>query len=336
MTVSTQTNERKKKPLKGIYGEIPSRPVHLSHKSECINEDYAAGKAILKDEIIYMDLADKEAKIPIKSVLPKGESPCPVIIFLSDEADIPNRFLPIEEIIDRGYGIISLFVNDISENDGNFKTKICGKIARSRKRKDAAGKIAVWAWALMRALDYATDSDEIDNGKIILAGQGIYARAAMLAAAFDERVSFVIANGIGSYPPTCSERISQRGTVVRDYPYLYSPSFVNDPFGDELCDLLSGCHSRRILMGSAEDGYSNPSYEIECIYSATSESNSKICDMQKEIPTAPLRINKGNISYHLRSGTDYFSREDWNIYLDEIDKKVGKSWFFDNSCLLFT
>lgn len=317
MNKSDSTPEAIRKTLDKIYGRIPPRPEHLSHKNECINEDYAAGKATYKNVEILLEIGGKETIMPIKSVIPKGKLSCPVIVYLSDEENIPNRFLPVEEIIDRGYGIISLFINDISENDGNFKTKISGKIARSRKKKDAAGKIAVWAWALMRVVDYLCNTDDIDKDKIILAGHGIFARATMLAAAFDERVKYVIANGISSYPPTYSAKNAQSCITVRDYPHLYCPSFINEPFGEEFYTLMWSCSSRNILIGASEDGYmSNPSYEINCITELYSEETK----MQKEFLTAPMQIDKENISYHLRSGTDYFSREDWNIYLNFIDK----------------
>ncbi len=333
MTASTQTKKIGEKLLKSIYGEFPPHPVHLSHKNKCINEVYIAGKAIYKEEKIILDLGDKEEVLLIKVVIPKSKLPCPVIIYLSDKGDIPNRFLPLEEIIDRGYGIISVCIDDVAENNGDFKSKICGKIARSRKKKDASGKISVWGWALMRAVDYVSDAEDIDKDTIILAGHGIFSRATMLAGAFDERVKYVIANGIGSYPPTYCVKRAQNGMTVKDFPYLYCPAFVNEPSGDELYALLCGCKDKQVLIGSAEDGYSNHLDEISCIYSVESEHSEK---KEKEIPTAPMRINVGSIYYHLRSGTDYFSREDWNIYLDFIDEKIGKKQIIDNNCLHFS
>lgn len=172
----------------------------------------------------------------------------------------------------------------------------------------------------MRAIDYAHNVEEIDNEGIILAGHGIFGRAAALAAAYDNRASFVIANGLGSYPPPYSDKIPQTGMTVRDCPYLYSPSFINDPYGDEYYALLQGCQHVKLMLGSACDGYgSNQSYEVEAIFSVTSDACAK---ENKEILTAPFCLEIGNISYHMRFGSDYFSREDWNIYLDFVDKST--------------
>ena len=319
-TDKTKTN---KKLLREIYGEFPLRPVHLDYENVYFNENYAAGKAVFIEKKLILDLSEKNSELVVKMIMPKDDLPCPTIIYLSDEKHIPNKFLPVEEIIDRGYGIISICADDIAENNGNFKTKIASKIARSRKKKDAAGKIAIWAWALMRAVDFSCESAEINKTKIILSAHGIYARAAMLAAALDERVNYVIANGLGCYPPLYSEKNHKTACGMKDYPYLYCPSFVNEPFGDEYYALLEGCCNTKILIGEAEDGYGcDPLIELSYVSSALVESGYDKIDIPKEIPTAPFQINAGNISYHLRSGTDYFSREDWNIYLDFIDKSL--------------
>ena len=323
MRKSTDNTEAIKKLLREIYGEIPPRPVHLDYENKYFNENYAAGKAVFIEKNIILDLGEKNAEITVKTVMPKGNLPCFTIIYLSDEEHIPNRFLPVEEIIDRGYGIISIFADDIAESNNNFKLKLASKIARSRRKKDAASKTAIWAWALMRAVDLAYEGAEIDRSKIILASHGIYSRATMLAAALDERVSYVIANGLSCYPPLYSEENPKTAECVRDYPYLYCPAFVSEPFGDEYSALLEGCSHTNILIGEAEDGYGcDPMNDAKHISTILAKNGCDKLEMTKEIPTAPIQIDRGNISYHLRAGTDYFSREDWNIYLDFIDKSL--------------
>lgn len=323
-----------------IYGEIPPRPIHLSCAVECSDTEFAAGKATMRGQILILDLGERKITLPFTSVIPNCGSGCPAIINFTTERGIPNKYLPAEELVDRGYAIFSLCMDDVSGNDGNFKSGLCSHIARSRKRKSSAGKLAVWAWAIMRVVDYVCDLECIDKSAVIVAGHGICARAAMLAAGFDERIGYVIANGASSYPVPYSCERPQSGITVRDFPHLYCPAFAEDPFGDEYFCLLSLLAPRCILIGSAEDGeHFEPEEEYGYLISLSKEYYLPCgltgLDRHKDIPTAPLHTGGGEISYHIRSGADYFSREDWNIYLDFIDAKFGKNQDFDNSDLHF-
>lgn len=237
-----------------IYGEIPKRPIHLDYKVKSADESFAAGKSALIEYEILMELADRTVAMPLTAVIPKGKSNIPAIITLTDQGGVPNKFLPAEEIIDRGYAILQIDAREVAENNGDFKTRICGHIARSRKRKAAAGKIAVWAFAVMRAVDLVCDLEIIDKDAICVSGQGILGRAGMLAAAFDTRIGYIIANGIASYPPPYSDKIPKSGITVRDFPYLYCPALADKPAGDEYTLLLSAIAPRRVMVGYAEDG----------------------------------------------------------------------------------
>ena len=308
-----------------IYGEIPPKPTHLTLKIEYVDANFAASKARLSNHNILLEIEDKKIPFQVISVIPSSNVKHPAIIFLNSENGIPNKYLPIEELIDRGYAIFSVKMDDVAEPNGNFKAKICGHIARSRRKKSSAGKIAVWAWTILRTLDLVCDLDEINKDFIALAGHGVGARAAMLAAGYDERAGFVIANCIRTYPTTYSEKYPKSSATVRDFPYLYCPAFVENPIGDEYSTLLKLCSSKRVMIGCAEDG---DCFDEKIEYSYLSALKSTCED--RKIPATSESNRSGEISYHNRPGSDYFSRGDWNIYLDFIDEKLRESLEFDN------
>ena len=291
--------------IERIYGKIPKRPVHLSRKSESIDPSFAAGKATFSEDKLIIDLGEKEVFLPFISVIPKSTSPLPAIIYLDYENTIPNKFLPAEEIIDRGYAVFSACIKDIADNSPNFKSGISRQVGGSRRRRLSPGKIALWAWVAIRLAEYISDLDCIDKEKIIVAGHGILARAAMLAGGSCEEIKYIIANCITENPMPFSRKCDKSGTTVRDFSYLYSPHFAEEPLEDELESLLSFAKSKTLLLGFAQDS--------DCILPVKG---------QKDILTAPCCIWEDDFSYHIRSGTEYFSREDWNIYLDFIDKKA--------------
>lgn len=307
-----------------IYGRLPERPVHLSCETESLDPNFAAGKATLYRAKLRMDLGDKEACIPFLYAIPKSDIPLPAIIYLSYEKEMPNKFLPAEEIIDRGYAIFSFCIDDVSDNSPNFKSGIARHISESRRKRLSPGKISLWAWVALRTAEYAGDLEAIDKGKIIFAGHGILARSALLASGNSEKCRYAIANCVSENPIPFSRKWSKSGLTVRDFAYLYSPAFADEPDADELDALLDMTADKTLLLGFSEESECVPSYDYvkEIRERTASSSHFATENKQNEIPAAPLRIEKVDLSYHIRRGCDYFSREDWNIYLDFIDKKA--------------
>ena len=307
-----------------IYGTLPERPVHLSCESKSFDPSFAAGKATFCKANLILDLGDKEIYLPFISVIPKAKNPLPAIIYLSYEREIPNRFLPAEEIIDRGYAIFSLFIDDVTKNSPDFKSGIARHIAQTRRKKLASGKIGLWAWAAMRLAEYVCDLEFIDKDKIIIAGHGILARSALLASGNSEKCRYVIANCITEAPTPFSKNCRKSGLTVRDYSYLYSPAFADEPDIDEFEALIKISSDEHLLLGFSEESNCVPSYNYLEKLRRGGEISPNFApeNMQNEIPTATQCINDGDFSYHVRCGSDYFSREDWNIYLDFIDENT--------------
>lgn len=285
--------------IEGIYGEMPKRPEHLSVKTESCDPNFAAGKATLKKQALIIDLGNGEATLSFTTIVPNTEEPCPAIINLGFESNLPNRFLPAEEIIDRGYGIFHLSIEDISENNANFKSGIASDIARSRRKKSAPGKLTVYAWAMARTLESLINYKGIDKENIILCGHGIAAVSALIAANYERNVNFVIAND--PFAPFSGLSKSQ---LASQMAHLFCPAYADDPTDDPIKHLLTGCKSRQVLIGSAtEKPFFNSEYE-------------------KEITDVTNQISKSSLFYYTRSGGEYFSRDDWNKYLDYIDSKI--------------
>lgn len=273
-----------------IYGEMPERPVHLSYKVKSTDEGFAAGKATWREVNIELDFGEREATLPITAVIPKTEAPCPAIVYIGNEDRVPNKFLPVEEIIDRGYAVINICTGVVSKNNADFKSGLCKYIAKGRRRKNAPGKIALWAWGAQRAVDYLSNLDGIDKKKIAVAGHGATAIAALLLAAEDGRIGYVIAND-----PFAT--FGQSSGL--DAPYLFCPAYAEESVGDGIRELLTLCADKRVMLGSARDrAFADGEGERRII------SESGISDY----------------AYHSRAGGEYFSREDWNNYLDFFDK----------------
>jgi hypothetical protein len=63
---------------------------------------------------------------------------------------------------------------------------------------DTCGTIGAWAWGLQRAVDYLVTAPSIDPRRIVVMGHSRLGKAALLAAAFDERIALAIPHQAGA------------------------------------------------------------------------------------------------------------------------------------------
>ena len=283
-----------------IYGEIPQKPLHLDYKTSYCDENFAAGRATFREIEVIMEIGAKKAILPFTAVIPRSLRPCPAIISIDHEDFVPNKFLPAEEIVQRGYAIFSFCYEHVATNDANFKTGLTRYVAKSRKKKNAPGKLAIIAWAAMRIADFAISLNSVDSENLIISGHGMLGKAALLTAAFDERFKYVIANDSIAFG--CGKSAAEMA-VSKDYLFCtdYAESNESRNENSEHILLLNSCAPRCILVGSSEDDpRSDPDAEREAIAS----------------------LGENDFThFHTRHGTHYLSRDDWKEYLDFIDKK---------------
>ena len=204
-----------KPSLEEVFGKMPAPPLHLSVRPISVNCEFLDGSASLKEMEMELEFESGIARLPFTLVIPKSNLPRPAVVLISKEEGFKER--AIEWVI-KGYAVFSIYFKDISENNGNFKSGISTYIAPTRRKKSSAGKVAIWAWAATRALEYAEVLDEISKDKIGVVGDGILALSAVMAEGECERFSFASAT---SMPELTAK-------FVRSNPHLFSPSYSNN------------------------------------------------------------------------------------------------------------
>lgn len=309
-----------KESVEYIYGDMPKRPLHLSTKTDSCDKTFAAGKAELRKEAMYIEIEDKLLSLPFVSVVPRKGGVIPSIIMTSESGEIPNKHLPAEEIIDRGYAIYLVKASDVCELSDK-KAGLYSKLVSSRRKRNTPGKIAVMAWALERLGEHVCSLEYTEKSRVALAGHGIFARVALLAGE-RSNATHIIANGATALPIPFTKDIPRSGFTVKNLPQLYSPAFVEEPVYDELKELLRSTKTKKVLLGSAEEGDgASIEYESSIIGEIIPTLMEKTA--KRKAPIKALWQDE-SCSYHVRSGVDYFSRDDWKIYLDYIDNNPAK------------
>src|SRR5207244_13609545 len=90
-----------------------------------------------------------------------------------------------------------------------------------------SGAIAAWAWGLRRAVDYLVTAPHIDPKRIAVVGHSGNGKAAIVAAAFDDRIALVIPHQAG-----CGGTSPSRGTVGESVKQIndHFPHWFNSQF----------------------------------------------------------------------------------------------------------
>ena len=252
-----------------VYGRLPPKPDEMVFEvtSEKMSEDRFATTRI------YRQYFRKDRTGPVVdwfvAVPRQGKGRVPVFLHLNyaglDKvaAGYTNHYrLPWDLLIANGYAFMSAKYTQItsdggarSEKTGGIYNGVCelwGK--RDPKATDNPGTLIIWAWGLMRGLDLAFEIPEIDAKRNVVIGSSRLGKAALLAAAYDERFTVCVPNQTGA----CGVQLMKRnyGETAKgqrySLPHWYCRAYwkyMDDPKTQPFDQhLLLACVAPRCLL----------------------------------------------------------------------------------------
>ena len=317
-----------------IYGCLPKRPDHLSVELVSEESRFCAGKAPLKVLKFNLTFGDKVWSFPVNAVIPKSDKKLPAFVSINFHEEVSNRYLPMEEVIDSGFAVFSFCYHDVTRDNDDLNDGVAKFLSPKRRCLNSPGKIAMWAWAAMRVMDYVQTLDTIDLDNVAVIGHSRLGKTALLAAAFDERFKYAISNDSG-----CTGASMTRGKVGEDicaitnrFPVWfckryskYATDVKKLPLDQNFLAALVA--PRHLLIGSAsDDTWADPKSEFITAY--VTDKVYKLyglCGLVydgDEIPTAKTVLDEGHICYQIRHGEHYLGREDWSVYMNYIKKHM--------------
>jgi pimeloyl-ACP methyl ester carboxylesterase len=140
---------------------------------------------------------------------------------------------PVTEILNRGHNFVTFAESDMAA-DSSLHEGVGVKGAMSptfKDKKRSWGVLMAWAWGYMRAMDYLEDAKGINPQRVIAVGHSRRGKAALLAAAYDERFPAVIPHQSGT-----GGTALMRGSEKRETPHMMTNgwigySFIQEPDG---------------------------------------------------------------------------------------------------------
>lgn len=328
--------EKRKDEIKRIlceeeYGYFPKEHVPISIKvlEEDVNS-FCRGTAIFRKILLTLNFNEEKVSFPVNISIPKQNKPSPTFLYISFYESFTNKHLPVEEICDQGFAVISFYYKDVSSDDENYSDGLSKHFYKNEKQRNF-GKILVWSWAAMHVMDYIQNLNEIDKQNIAIVGHSRLGKTALLTGAFDERFKYTISNNSGQSGAAisrkkCGEKIKN---ICERFPYWFCSNYAKYSDNEDILPfdqhyLLSLIAPRNLYVASSSlDKWADPNSEfLACVATTPVYElyNKKGLVCNDEYPNSNTKLLDGSIGYHMREGWHYLSRHDWNIFIEYINK----------------
>ena len=282
-----------------------------------------AGKAIKQEIELSFETPNGEFSFPFTLAVPKAVPKAPVFVYINFRPDFPDRYLPVEEIIDNGFAVAVFYYKDVTDDSANLD-----KLATMypRDEKTGWGKIGMWAFAASRILDYLETRDDIDCTRACVSGHSRLGKTALWCGAQDERFAMVISNCSGcSGAAITRDKIGESvDRIAQVFPYWFCGNYQawrcresEMPFDQHM--LLALVAPRKLYVASAEeDAWADPESEFLCCVAASEAwTVNRVAGLvtPNAMPEMNVPLHEGGICYHVRTGSHYHSRTDWLYHM---------------------
>ncbi len=338
-----------------VYGVVPqAAPRDVQRRT--IDSAALGGTARL--ELLTVSLGQTMTDTPLDVALlaPAGEGPFPLIImsdFCGLDSDIDPRLPapiwrpercrtqlgraltrlshgdailrpPLRAMIERGYAVAVFYAGDVAPDDPVlFREAQINRGAGSAK----SGAIADWASLYLSAFDALRIDPRISPAHIAFWGHSRYGKAALLAAALDNRVGAVIANQSGTFGATLSSATRGETTaqIVRRFPHWFPDSLASSVTqrsmdGLDQHMLLALLAPRPVLLGNAGlDRWSDPAASFAAARAA-SEVYGLFGSAGLVQPSMRQPDLSADIAFYVRPGGHGVRSSDWSTALDFLDQ----------------
>jgi dienelactone hydrolase len=261
----------------------------------------------------------------------------PGTVVKSEQRGVHAEKWQIEAVLARGFATATAWCHDLCPDRvdglGENVPALFGTGGTEQRAGDAWGAMGVWAWGLSRAMDYISTDAELDARRVAVHGFSRLGKAALWAAAQDERFAMVVSIESGCGGAALSKRIYGEtvGIINRNFPHWFAKNFRR--YDDREAHLPVDQHQLLALMAprplyvasAAGDQWSDPRGEFlsaqgaEPVYALFGKKGLGV----KTMPDLDTPVG-ATIGYHNRTGKHNVTAYDWAQFLSFAEARLRR------------
>ena len=306
-----------------LFGRLPA----CEYTWQCTQEFeeqhyYLGGKGLIR--VVRMDVTvnGKPFSWRFHYSLPKCDKPVPLFLQIGFSPRLPFATIPVEEINGGGFGLAFFDYQQVSTDDDDFTSGLSALFyPDGRRGPHDGGKIALWSWASSRIMDYLCTVPEIDHHRVTVIGHSRLGKTALWAGARDERFCGVAAiqSGCGGAAIARQNTGETVASITEHFPFWFAPAYAAYADREEAMPfdqhfLAAMAAPRKLYISSAAgDLWADPLGEWLCCHAVSPvyELLGRGGVQPSAAPGDDITLHQGQVAYHRRPGTHFFSRADW-------------------------
>ena len=273
----------------------------------------------------------REASFPVDLFLPDtDDADRPLVVDLDFDLNVERCYCPIQEIMEQNVAVARVLYTDVTSDNNDFETGVA-PLLTDRTNPHAAGKLAIWAYVAALIGGYMLEEKHVKPGKLFVAGHSRMGKTALLAAAlYPDLFAGVHSNNSGCSGVAISrEKHGETIAIICNlFPYWFAPKYQEyanreneAPFDQHYLTALIA--PRKLCVATAErDEWADTEAQYLSLEAASViyEKMGTVGLVNPQLMKTGMSSDQGQIALIMRSGPHYFSRHDWNFFLNFIKK----------------
>lgn len=293
-----------------VFGPTPELDVTVS--LELLDRQTAFGAGTRSRYALTITASRGSHTIELLVFLPNTDN-APVFVGLNfDGNDDAEQKWPIRLLLEHGFGVATVHAADLEPDRADGAADGVRSILPVGDGR--WGTIGVWAWGLSLVRAQLADLAHVRDDAIIAIGHSRMGKAALWAAAQDDRFGAVISNESGCSGDSLHRHPSGEdvAAITSRFPYWFTPGYT-DYAGREhdlpvdQHQLLASIAPRPLYVSSAAaDDWADPVGQFLAVLAARR-----------------IQQDRGPIGFHLRPGGHDLTIEDWSHFMSFLNTHLG-------------